>query len=145
MRSSQTRDAFTLIEAIAAIVLMSIALPTMLLSIKDAQSRRADPVLLCRARWLAAERIEDILADRASPARGYTYVTPASYTLESVVPGFPGFTRSVAVTETGPSLSGAGTGFKTATVTVGWRDGQSQARTLTLSTVVTSYASEGGP
>jgi Tfp pilus assembly protein PilV len=132
------RGAFTLIEAVIALVVLGVAVPPMLVAVKDAAARRADLVLASRARWLAAERLEDILADRASATRGYAYVTPGHYPAEASVAGFPNFARSVSVVETGPNFA-PGTGLKTVTVSVSWRDGRGRPRTLHLSSVVTEY------
>lgn len=130
---------FTLIEAIIAIVILTIAVPSMFWSIREAQRKRVDPVMVSRARWLASERLEDIIADRHSTTRGWSYVVNANYAAESPVSGFAGFTRSVSIAETGASLSGGGTGYKTVTVTVGFIDGKGAARTLALAAVVTDY------
>lgn len=129
---------FTLIEAILAVVVLSIAMPAMLWSIRDSIRRRADPVLLSRARWLAAEKLEDCIADAHSPTRGYSYVVNANYAAETPVTGFTGMNRSVSIAETAPKFV-AGTGWKTITVTVAYTDGQGVARSLSLATVVTSY------
>lgn len=137
-RTSHHRGA-TLIEAIAAIVIASVALPSMLWAMQGAHASRVDPVLATRARWLAGEKLEDIIADRHSTTRGYTYVVSGNYPVEAGVSGFSNFSRSVAITESGVELSGAGTGYKSIAVTVGWTDGRGQARTLSLSTVLTSY------
>ncbi len=132
------RRGFTLIEAISALVILSLAMPTMLWAIRDSIRRRADPILLSRARWLAGEKLEDIIADAHSPSRGYSYVVNANYSAESPVSGFTGMNRSVSIVETAPKFV-AGTGWKTCTVTVTYTDGQATSRSLQLSTVVTSY------
>lgn len=140
---SRTRQprAFTLIEAIIGVVICSVAVPGLMWSLREAALRQADPVLMSRARWRAAEKIEDILADRHSPsvARGYAYVTTANYAPEASIAGEPGFARQVAITETGPNLISAGTGYKTVVVTVSWVDGSATTRSLSLSTVLTDY------
>jgi prepilin-type N-terminal cleavage/methylation domain-containing protein len=134
----RVRRGFTLIEAIMAVVILSIAMPAMLWSIRDAVRRRADPVLASRARWLAAEKLEDCIADRHSPARGYAYLTGANYPAENPVPGFSGLNRSIAISETAPKFL-SGTGWKTVTVTVSYTDGQGVARSIALATVLTDY------
>ncbi len=139
MKSAAGHRGFTLIEAIIAIVILSVAMPSMLWAIRDAQTQRAAPVLLARARWLASEKLEDIIADRHSTTRGYAYVVNASYPAEGSVPGFQGFSRSVQVTETDASLKNTGTGYKLVTVHVAWLDGKGVSRALDLSTVVTDY------
>jgi len=138
-RKDTTRRGFTLIEAILAVIVLSIAMPAMLWSIRDSTRRRADPILLSRARWLAAEKLEDCIADAHSATRGYAYVINANYAAEAPVSGFTGMNRSVSVVETAPQFV-AGTGWKTVTVTVAYTDGQGASRSLALTTVVTSYS-----
>lgn len=130
---------FTLIEAISSIVILTIALPPMLWAIRDSHVRRVNPMMSSKARWLAAEKLEDIIADRHSTTRGYSYLVAGNYPAENPVSGFIGFTRSVAFAETGADLVTAGTGYKRATVTVSWTDATATARSLSLSTVVTDY------
>jgi hypothetical protein len=91
-----------------------------------------------RARFLAAERLEQVLADRFSPSRGYSYVLAANYPAEATITGISGFARSTTVTETGASLSGAGTGYKTVSVTVSWQTRRG-TQSLVLSTVITDF------
>jgi hypothetical protein len=69
-------------------------------------------------------------------------VTPSNYPAESPVDGFPGFSRTVAIEETGASLAGAGAGFKVVSVSVTWTDaggGGTALRALAISTVLTDY------
>ena len=132
------RRGFSLIEAITALVILGLAMPAMLWAIRDSTRRRADPILFSRARWLAAERLEDIIADAHSPSRGYSYVIAGNYSAETPVSGFTGINRSVAISETAPKFL-AGTGWKTCTVTVTYTDGQGVSRSVQLATVVTSY------
>lgn len=136
---SRAGGAFTLIEAIIATIVLGTAMPPMLVGVRDASARRTDAIMASRARWLASERIEDALADRHSAARGYAWVLTSAYPAEPSVAGFASFARSTTVTETGAALSGGGTGYKTVTCTVSWRDGRGTARSLSLSVVVTSY------
>jgi prepilin-type N-terminal cleavage/methylation domain-containing protein len=133
------RAGFTLIEAIAAMVILSVALPPMLWAIRDAQVRRVGPIMASRARFLATEKLEEVIADRHSATRGYAWVATARYADEASVAGFPGFARAVAVAETDASLVGAGTGYKTVTVTISWTDVGGIPRSLVVSTVITDY------
>lgn len=130
---------FTLIEAIVAIVILSIAVPAMFWAIRDAATRRANPVQIERARWLAQERLEDVIADRHSPARGWTYVVGGNYAAESSVAGFSAFSRSTSIVETGVALSGGGTGYKVVSVTVGYAAAGGASRSVTLRAVLTEY------
>lgn len=129
----------TLIEAISAIVIASVAFPPMLWALQGAHTTRVDPELAIRARWLAGEKLEDIIADRHSSTRGYAYVVESNYPTEPSVGGFSNYSRSVSIAETGVSLSGSGTGYKRVTVSVGWTDGRAQPRTYSVSTILTSY------
>lgn len=130
---------FTLVEAVAVIVVLSIAFPPMLVAIRQAHSARVVPARLAIARWLAAEKLEDIIADRNSATRGYSYVVASNYPAEASITGFTGFTRSVVITETGPDLTTAGAGYKKASVTVTYTDGAGATRSYLVSTVVTDY------
>lgn len=130
----------TLVEAIAAIVISSVAIPPLLWAMQGAHATRVDAVLVTRARWLASEKIEDILADRHSTARGYNYVVAGNYPDESSVAGFASFARTVSIVETDHTLANAGSGYKLITVTVEWSDGNAQPRALSLGTVLTSYS-----
>lgn len=139
MKKRRLPSAFTLIEAIIAIVILSVAMPPMLWAIRDSQSMRVSPILTSRARWLATEKLEDVIADRHSTTRGYSYVIAGNYPAEATIAGFPGFSRSTSITETGAAFAVGGTGYKLITVTVSWTDGRAQSQSLTLSTVVTDY------
>jgi prepilin-type N-terminal cleavage/methylation domain-containing protein len=138
MRARRPRG-FTLMETIIAVVILSLAVPTMFWAIRDSQTKRANPVMVSRARWLATEKIEDVIADRHSTTRGYAYVLTSNYPAEASTTGFAGFTRTTAIAETAADLVSAGTGFKKVTVTVGFTDAAGVARTLSLATVVTDY------
>lgn len=133
------RRGFTLIEAVAAIVILGIAVPPCLWAIRQAQIHRVSAMLPSKARWLAIEKLEDIIADRHSTTRGFTYLTGANYPNESSIAGSPGFTRSVSFTQTKADLTTAGTGYMKTTVTVGWTDTTGTARSLAISTVITDY------
>jgi prepilin-type N-terminal cleavage/methylation domain-containing protein len=138
-RSQLRRRGFTLIEAAAAIVILSIAIPPMLWSVRQSHIQRVNPMMASKARWLATEKLEDIIADRHSSTRGYTYLINGNYPAETPVSGFTGFSRSVAFTETTANLVSAGTGYKRATVTVSWTDATSTVRSLALGTIITEY------
>jgi prepilin-type N-terminal cleavage/methylation domain-containing protein len=131
--------AFTLIESIAAIVILAIAIPPMLWSIKQAHVQRVNPMMASKARWLATEKLEDIIADRHSTTRGYAFVAGGNYPTENPVAGSPGFRRSVSINETGADLTTPGLGYKRATVTVTWTDATGASRSLSVATVVTDY------
>ena len=132
------KPGFTLTESIVAVVILSIAVPSMLWAVRGAHRDRIAPILACRARWLASERLEDIIADRHSRTRGYSYLTAVHYPAEGAIAGFPGFTRSTALSETTADLVTSGAGYMRATVTVSWTD-SGVVRSLALATVLTDY------
>ena len=131
---------FTLIEAIISIVILSISVPAMLYAVRGAHVQRVNPMMASTARWLATEKLEDVIADADSATRGYAYVIAANYTAEGSIASFPGYTRSVAITETAADLVSAGTGYKRVVVTVSWTDATSAARALSITTVIASTA-----
>jgi prepilin-type N-terminal cleavage/methylation domain-containing protein len=133
------RRGFTLMEAVAALVVLSVAFPPMLWAIRRGHAARVTPARFTTARWLAANKIEDIAADRACPTRSYAYLVASNYPAETTITGYPGFTRSVAFTETGPDLVTAGTGYMRATVTVTFTDGMGVSRSYALSSIQTDY------
>jgi prepilin-type N-terminal cleavage/methylation domain-containing protein len=137
----RTRTGFTLIETVAAIVMLAIAVPPMLNALREGHTQRVNPVLASTARWLAVERLEDIIADRHSGTRGWSYLVPGNYGAESPVTGFTGFDRTVTLTEYQADLSTADTdgGYMVVDVAVSWTDATATARTLTVTTVVTEY------
>lgn len=140
MRCRRPAPGFTLIEVMIAIVVMAIAVPPMFWALRQANVQRVDPINLSRARWLASEKLEDILADSKSTTRGYSYLANSNYAAESPISGFAGFTRTVSITESGADLvSGSGTGYKSVVVTVGFVDGKGTSRTLAVSTVVAQF------
>jgi hypothetical protein len=126
-------------ETVAAIVVLTLAVPPMLLSIREAAGQRAGPTLSSLARWLATERLEDVIADRHSATRGYAWVVSGNYPAEAQVPGFANFSRSVSVVETAADLVTPGIGYKRVTVTVGWTDPKAGATSLALATILTDY------
>lgn len=133
------RQGFTLIETIAAIVILAVAIPPMLWALRDAHAQRVNPILVSRARWMAAEKLEDVIADRHSSTRGWDYLAPANYPPETPVAGYPQFERRVTFNETGADLTSPGSGYMTIRVAVSWTDATGAERTLTVATVVTEY------
>jgi len=132
------RRGLTLIEAIAMITIMAISVPTMMWSMAAAHENRVGPLMASRARFLAAERLEQVIADRFAPQRGFNYVLSANYLAETAVSGFARFGRSVTISETGASLTGTGLGYKAASVSVTWTTRKGTQSTV-LSTVLTDF------
>ncbi|MHC5112889.1 MAG: type IV pilus modification PilV family protein [Planctomycetota bacterium] len=133
------RPGFTLIETVASLVVLALAVPPMMWAIREVHVQRIDPLLTSRARWLAVEKIEDIIADRHSDNRGYTYLIPGNYTAETPVATDTAFNRTVTLNETTADLVTAGTGYMNVTVTVSWTDADGDAQSLAIATVLTDY------
>ena len=133
------QQGFTIIETIAAMVILTLTVPPMLWAIRDARVQRVDPVLASRARWLAVEKLEDVIADRHSTTRGYDYLVAGNYPVENNVAGFAAYSRSVTLAETLADLATAGDGYMSVDVAVSWVDTKGTTRTLTVSTVLTEY------
>ncbi len=140
MASSRTQPrGFSLIETIVAIVILSVALPAMLWTVREGHIQRVNPILLSTARWLAVEKLEDVIADRHSTTRGYAYLISGNYPAENPVAGYAGFTRTISFNETLADLATPGAGYMKINVQIGWTDGEGTARTLSISTIVTDY------
>lgn len=136
---TRKRRGFTLIEAVAALVVLTIAFPPMLWAIRRGHASRVTPAKFCVARWLAASKMEDIIADRAYSGRGYGYLISSNYPAEATVSGYTGYSRSVAFSETAADLTSSGTGYKKVTVTVTFTDGMGTSRSYALSSIQTNY------
>lgn len=134
-----TRGAFTLVEAVAVIVVISIAFPPMLVAIRQAHASRVLPARFSVARWLAAEKLEDIIADRHCTSLGYAHLSESNYPAEASISGYAGYSRAVAISETGPDLQTPGAGYKKVVVTVSFADGTGVTRVFPLATVLTEY------
>lgn len=132
---------FTLVELIAAIVLLAIAVPPMIWATRQSQHQSVDPVLASRARWIATEKIEDIIADRYSSTRGYGYLTSSNYLDEPAgsITDYGGFARRVSLLETTADLVTPGSGYMTVTVHLSWTGAAGQPRQMSLSTVLTEF------
>lgn len=140
-RRRRKRPGFALTETIAAIVILSVGLLPMLWAIREAHVQRANPVLASRARWLAVEKLEDVIADRHSSTRGYAYLLTANYPPEPAVAGFPTFGRTVSLVETQADLGAPspGGGYMNVTVSVTWTDAAGKSLDLRVTTVLTEY------
>ncbi len=114
------RRSATIIEVVAAIVILSVALPTLMGSFADAARQSIGPYQRGIASLLAIERMEQIIARRYRGTDGYSAVTTANFPNESPVSGFPAFARSVTVTYTDESLGPVGSdeGYKRVRVRV---------------------------
>jgi hypothetical protein len=124
------RRATTIIEIVAAIVILSIALPPLVVSFADAARQSIYPVNASTASFLAIERMEEIVARRYRDNSGYDAVTTANFPDEAGLTGFPGFARTVAVSYVDQDLnsSGSDVGYKLVRVGVTWNGGASEIR-----------------
>ena len=136
---------FTLIETVAAIVILAVAVPPMLWAVAQAQYKRANPMLASKARWMAVEKLEDIIADRHSESgnRGWDYLITANYSAENPgdITGYPQFGRTVTFLETQADLAtpDAAGGYMNVTVAVTWTNAEGKTQSLSISTVLTEY------
>ena len=121
-----------------AIVILSISVPAMLYTLRSAHVQRVSPMMASTARWLATEKLEDVIADAHSATRGYAYVLNTNYPAENPVASFAGYSRTVSVSETAADLVSPGFGYKRVTVTVSWTDATETSRSLAIATVITS-------
>lgn len=64
------RRGFTLIEAIAAIVILGLIAPVSMVTLRDAAAARSESIQMTRASWLACAVMETVLADAASDEDG---------------------------------------------------------------------------
>ena len=102
-------------------------------------------MLASKARWLAIEKLEDIIADRHSTSgnRGWDYLIAGNYPAENPgdITGFPQFGRTVTLLETQADLSTPDSdgGYMNITVTVTWTNAEGDSLSLSISTVLTEY------
>ena len=134
----------TLVELVAAIVVLSIAIPASVLMLRDQQTRTLDPLMASRAAWLAEEKMEQILADRASQVLGFAHLVPSNYPDESSGLLHEGFTRHVTIENLSQNLQTTGDSYKRITVEVRWDDALGEPRSVRISTVVTDLVEEVG-
>ncbi|HPF39903.1 MAG TPA: hypothetical protein P5081_02010 [Phycisphaerae bacterium] len=114
------RRSATIIETVAAIVILSIALPGLISAFAEASHQSIRPYQQSIASMLAVERMEEIIARRCRGTDGYDAVTTANFPAESPVSGFPAFSRTVSVSYVDSALNAAGSdqGYKLVTVKV---------------------------
>lgn len=71
---TRTSEGFTLVEMLVLIIVFSGSLVALLSVSRESARRIADVDSSARAMQLAQERIENVIADRHNPNRGYTFV-----------------------------------------------------------------------
>lgn len=109
---------YSFIELIMAILLMSIAIPGIVLMFTYVMTNSHDAEFVAISNFLASEQMEIILADKAGTGVGYGYDSITAGRYSSVNPGAPfgAWSRSVSV-ETQPP-DDLGFDYKVITVTV---------------------------
>ena len=126
IRRKRTR-ATTIIEVVTAIVILSVALPSLMRAFADSTNQTVLPVNATVASFLATERMEQIIARRYRNDSGYDALTTVNFPAESPVSGFGRFSRSVTITEVDTNLatSGSAVGYRKVKVTVTWQPNNS--------------------
>lgn len=119
------RRATTVIEVAMALVILSVALPPLVMAFADASKQSILPANSAVASYLAVERMEEVIARRYRGTDGYDSVTESNFPDESPVSGFTMFSRTVRVALIDHLLASAGSdqGYKKVTVTVSWNSG----------------------
>jgi Tfp pilus assembly protein PilV len=108
----------TLLETVFAVLLLGISVPPILGFFAQGTLSSIAPERQTAAYFLAMERLEEIIADRHSSTRGYSYLAAAHYLAESLSGGF---TRTVAFDEVSSAdltTHQAGSGYLLITVNV---------------------------
>lgn len=120
------RRALSLIEVVLAIVILGLAVPPLMMQLGTASRAQGVAMIHMNLVQLAAQRVNEVHADRANPTRGYTYVTAANYTDEKDVGGLSGYQRVTTVREVSPTdhlTPQPGSGVKRVRVDVTGPDG----------------------
>lgn len=122
---SRLRRSTTIIEVVAALTILSIALPPLMTAFADASRQTIYPANAAVAAFLTVEKMEEIVARRYRGTDGYSAISSANFPAETPVSGFPVFNRSVTITYVNSSLATVGSdqGYKKARVTVTWESG----------------------
>jgi Tfp pilus assembly protein PilV len=123
---------FTLTEVVLILVIAAVAVLPLGMLFANTSIRSGDARSAMIMAQLAQARMEEIAADKSSPARGFSYLIAANYPTENPVAAFPNFSRSVAFA---PDSVYDGVTFRTVSVTVS----SASVPSVTLTTWFTSY------
>lgn len=129
---SACEGGFSLFEVTLAVVILGIVGLPLVVMFVNASSRSGEGYLISTATFLAQEKMEQIMADRFSPGRGFDYIVSSNYSVENPVTGYGGFSRSVAIAA---DSTYDGVSYRTVTVTVA----NSAISDLSVTTWVTDY------
>jgi len=106
---------FTLIEMVLIIVIAAIAILPLSMLFANSSIHSSDARNATLAAELAQAKMEELTADKNSPARGFSYLVTGNYPAESPVAAFPGYSRSVSFAA---DSTYDGVTFRTVNVTV---------------------------
>ncbi|MBX7151302.1 hypothetical protein K1X84_06645 [bacterium] len=110
----RNQHGYSVLEVITVILFIGIALPTLVMFFSQAISNGAEAEVQTKALMLCEQKMEEVLTDKLSPSRGYSWMTtPNRYVSENISGGY---TRTVAVATTGKSFNGVA--YAEITVTV---------------------------
>lgn len=157
-RSSRVARAFSLIEAVAVVVVLSLVVPPSLMWMDDAAARRADAVATLRATTFATAVVETVMADAVSdaPGLGFAALANASVYLDTPTVGLrsrltpiSGLYEPMGMTyavDVGPLVDGTGSVnadpalniFRVITVSVEYPSAEGPALTVTVPFMVAS-------
>lgn len=123
--TNRRRRSATIIEAVAAVVILGVALPPLMQAFGEGTRQSIYPTNATIASFLAIERMEEVIARRFKSSTGYADLTATNFPDESPVSGFSRFNRTVTFSEVTSSLapSGSAVGYRKARVTVTWTAG----------------------
>jgi len=123
---------FTLIEMVLIIVIAAVAILPLSMLFANTSIRSGDARNATTAAQLAQARMEELTADKNSPARGFSYLVTGNYPAETPVAAFSGYNRSVSIAV---DSTYDGVTFRTVSVTVSCPN----IPPVTLTTWFTSY------
>jgi Tfp pilus assembly protein PilV len=106
---------FTLVEIVLIIVIAGIAILPLSMLFANSSIHSSDARNATLAAQLAQAKMEELTADKNSPARGFSYLVAANYPAENPVTAFPGYGRSVSF---GTDSTYDSVTFRTVSVTV---------------------------
>lgn len=128
------RRGMSLIEVVLSIVILGLTVPAMVLQLHSAIAAQTAARVQGNLVMLADARINEVLADRRDPTRGYGYITAGSYPDEDAPAALERYTRQTEVREVDPtdlSSPQSGSGIKRIRITVtGPDDGMLQVETF---------------
>jgi len=106
---------FTLVEIVLIIVIAGIAILPLSMLFANSSIHSSDARNATLAAQLAQAKMEELTADKNSPARGFSYLVTGNYPAESPVAAFAGYSRSVSFSV---DSTYDGVTFRTVSVTV---------------------------